>query len=82
VFLYNAVIVAELIPGNAAAFGLKVRSSNNGKRAITIRYADEVLNVGGTEMPMKLGKQTKTLKLHILLDRGLTSGGFHGRQKT
>lgn len=75
-------IMAEFIPGNATAFGLKVRSSRDGKRAITLKYADGTLNVAGTKVPMELGKQTKTLKLHMFLDRSVMEVFINGGKKT
>lgn len=62
---------AELLPGDAAAFGLKVRSSPTGRDAITLRYADGVLNVAGTEVPVALGEGSGTLRLHAFLDRSV-----------
>jgi beta-fructofuranosidase len=47
-------IIAEFEVADAKAFGLKVRQSDDGKDAITIRYADAALNVAGTEVPLKL----------------------------
>lgn len=63
-------IIAEFIPNSATAFGLKLRSSSDGQRAITLRYADGVLNVAGTEVPLKSAAR-KTLKLHVFLDRSV-----------
>jgi beta-fructofuranosidase len=64
-------LVAEFAPGNAGAFGLKLRSSPDGKRAITLKYADGKLDVAGTEVPLDPGAQTKPLKLHVFLDRSV-----------
>jgi len=64
-------VKAELAPGDAKAFGLKLRSSNDGERALTLRYADGVLNVAGTEVPLKLEGEDKTLKLHVFLDQSV-----------
>jgi len=62
-------IIAEFAAGDADAFGLKVRQSNDGKNAVTIRYTDGNLNVAGTDVPLKLlsGK----LKLHIFIDKSV-----------
>jgi beta-fructofuranosidase len=62
-------LIAELLPGDATAFGLKLRSSGDGSNAITLRYSGGTLNVAGTEVPVNVGDGTKLLKLHIFLDR-------------
>jgi len=64
-------VTAEFSPGDAKAFGLKLRSSNDGERAITLRYADGSLNVSGTEVPLKLEGENKTLKVQVFLDRSV-----------
>ena len=64
-------IVAEFAGADARAFGLKVRQSGDGKDAVTIRYANETLDVAGTEVPLKLTSPSKTLKLHLFLDRSV-----------
>lgn len=63
-------IIAEFIPDSATAIGLKLRSSSDGQRAITLRYADGTLNVAGTEVPLKSADR-QTLKLHVFLDRSV-----------
>jgi beta-fructofuranosidase len=64
-------IVADFEPGNASAFGLKVRCSEDGRDAATLRYADGTLNVAGTEVPIPLGEERKTIKLHVFLDKSV-----------
>ena len=64
-------IMAQFAPGDATAFGLKLRSSPDGKRAITLRYADGTLDVAGTLVPIEPKQEAKTLKLHIFLDRSV-----------
>ena len=64
-------VVAALVPGNAAAFGLKLRSSQDGRRGVTLRYADGMLNVAGTDVPLDLAGDRKTLRLHVFLDRSV-----------
>lgn len=64
-------IVAEFIYADAAAFGLKVRCSADGQDAVKLRYADGILNVAGTEVPIEQGEGVKTLKLHVFLDRSV-----------
>lgn len=64
-------ILAEFVPADATAFGLRVRCSQDGRDALSLRYADGILNVAGTETPVVLGEDTKTLKLHVFLDRSV-----------
>jgi beta-fructofuranosidase len=64
-------IVADFAAGDANAFGLKVRQSENGKDAVTIKYANGNLNVAGTEVPLKLDDHSKRLKLHVFLDKSV-----------
>jgi beta-fructofuranosidase len=64
-------IVADFEPGNAPAFGLKVRCGEDGRDAPTLRYADGTLNVAGTEVPVDLGEERKTTKLHVFLDKSV-----------
>ncbi|MDP6524987.1 MAG: glycoside hydrolase family 32 protein [Kiritimatiellia bacterium] len=63
-------IIAQFAKADAGAFGLKVRQSEDGKTAVTIRYADGQLNVAGTELPLKPG-EGKTLKLHVFIDKSV-----------
>ena len=64
-------IKAEFIYADAAAFGLRVRCSEDGQDAITLRYANGILNVAGTEVPIARRDGPKTLKLHVFLDRSV-----------
>jgi len=64
-------VMAEFEPGDATAFGLKVRCSDDGQDAVVLRYADGMLNVAGTEVPDALGENRKTLKLHVFLDKSV-----------
>ena len=63
-------IIAEFEPDDATAFGLKVRCSDDGQNAVVLRYADGILNVSGTEVPIALGDR-KSLKLHVFLDKSV-----------
>jgi beta-fructofuranosidase len=63
-------IIAQFTAIDAKAFGLKVRQSEDGKEALTIRYADGTLNVAGTEVPLKLN-DAKSLRLHLFLDKSV-----------
>ena len=64
-------IKAEISPGQADAFGLKVRCAADGEEGISVRYADGVLNVAGTEVPLVLEGGSGTLKLHLFLDKSV-----------
>ncbi len=64
-------IVAEFAVADAKAFGLRVRQSEDGKHAITMRYANGSLNVAGTEVPLALAPHSKTLTLHVYLDKSV-----------
>ena len=64
-------IAAEFEPSDANIFGLKVRRSDNGKKAITISYDGRSLNAAGVEVPFQLGKDEKTLKLQVFLDKSV-----------
>jgi beta-fructofuranosidase len=63
-------IIAEFVSG-AGAFGLKVRCSEDGANALTIRHADGILNVAGTEVPVPLDGDSKRLKLHVFIDKSV-----------
>jgi beta-fructofuranosidase len=73
-------VAAEFSPGDAKAFGLKLRSSDDGQEAITLRYADGSLNVAGTEVPLKLEGGNKTLKIQVFLDRSVMEVFINGGQ--
>ena len=64
-------IVADFEPGNAPAFGLKVRCGEDGRDAPTLRYADGTLNVAGTEVPIALEEEGKFIKLHVFIDKSV-----------
>ena len=64
-------IKAEFAAGSADAFGLKVRQSDDGDNAVTIRYADGILNIAGTEVPLKPDARSNELKLHVFIDKSV-----------
>jgi beta-fructofuranosidase len=64
-------IVADFAVADAEAFGLRVRRSADGNSAITMRYAKGSLKVGGTEVPLKLATRSKTLTLHVFIDKSV-----------
>ena len=63
-------LIVELEAKDAAAFGLKLRCSEDGANAMVLRYADGILNVTGTDVPVGLG-DAKRLRLHVLLDKSV-----------
>ena len=64
-------ILAKFDPGDAKAFGLKVRRSDDGRRAVKLRCDGRVLDVAGTKVPVKLDKDQNTLTLHVFLDKSV-----------
>jgi len=71
-------VIAEFMPGDAQAFGLKLRSNNDGSRAVTLRCSGGILDVGGTEVPLETGGETRPLKLHVFLDRSVMEVFING----
>jgi len=63
-------VVAEFEAGTAAAFGLKLRSSQDGGNALVIRQSAKGLNLAGTDVPVELSRG-KALKLHVFLDKSV-----------
>lgn len=65
-------IIAEFAPGDATtAFGLRLRCDDDGQDGITLKYADKILNVAGTEVPIAQADASNPLKLHIFLDKSV-----------
>jgi beta-fructofuranosidase len=64
-------IRAEFVAGDAAAFGLRLRESDDGRRAILIRYEAGVLNVSGTAVPLELDPVSPKLTLHVFIDKSV-----------
>jgi beta-fructofuranosidase len=63
-------IVTEFVAKEPdAAFGLKVRCSNDGEKGLVLRYANAILNVAGTEVPLTL--EGNRLRLHVFLDKSV-----------
>jgi len=61
----------ELELGSANVAGLKVRRSDDGRRAISIRYDGHQLDVAGEKVPLTLANGETRLHLHIFLDRSV-----------
>jgi len=72
-------IIAEFEAKDATAFGLKVRCDDDEKNAVMLRYSDGILDAAGTKVPLDLDEKSKTLKLHLFLDKSVmelfTDGG-------
>ncbi len=64
-------IIATFDPGAARAFGMKVRRSDDGRRAVSLRYDGQSLDVAGTKVPVKLDKASRKLTLHVFLDKSV-----------
>ena len=62
-------LLAEFEAGDAESFGLKVRQSQDGKSAVTIRYTNGKLSVAGTDVPLIL--TSGKLKLHVFIDKSV-----------
>jgi beta-fructofuranosidase len=62
-------IIVEFETGSAKDFGIKVRRSDDGKNAVTIRYNKNSLNVAGTKVPLNLS--SGKLKLHVFIDKSV-----------
>ena len=64
-------VLAELELGNAKTCGMKIRRSDDGRSSVAICYGDEVLNVTGTKVPLRVDGKRKMLTLHVFLDRSV-----------
>ena len=64
-------IFATFKPLNMHTFGIKVRRSNDGKKAIAIRFDGRILDAAGTKVPLELTEDNKALNLHIFLDKSV-----------
>jgi len=71
-------LIVEFIPGDARAFGLKLRSNDDGSRAVTLRYSSGTLNVAGTEVPVETARKARSLTLHVFLDRSVMEVFING----
>ncbi|GAF91469.1 unnamed protein product, partial [marine sediment metagenome] len=67
---------------DAQAFGLKVRRSDDGSRAVTFRCDGKVLDVAGTKVPLKLDKDQGILTLHVFLDKSLMEVFVNGGRES
>jgi beta-fructofuranosidase len=64
-------IVAGLIRGKAEEVGLKIRRSEDGKKAVTISFNGKTLHVAGLDVPFRLPPDKETLVLHVFMDHSV-----------
>ncbi len=64
-------IIAEIVPDDASAFGLKLRCAQDGSRSLLLRHAHATLNVAGTEVPLPLHGAANRLRLHVFIDKSV-----------
>jgi sucrose-6-phosphate hydrolase SacC (GH32 family) len=64
-------IRAALDVGDACNVGLNVRSSTDGKRAVTISYDGQTLDAAGVKVPLSLSSDEKVLTLQVFLDKSV-----------
>jgi beta-fructofuranosidase len=62
---------AEFELEDAKAFGLNVRRSTDGKKAVRISYDGTQLDVAGSKAALKLAEGQKKLTFHVFLDRSV-----------
>lgn len=72
-------IEAEFEPGTAKSFGLRLRTSADGARAVHVSYDGETLSAAGVRAKLKLAGSEKTLKLHVFIDRSVMEIYANGR---
>lgn len=71
-------ILAAFEPGKAKTYGVKVRRSADGRRAVAISYDGKDLDVAGTRAPLSLASG-EHLTLHVFLDRSVLEVYANGR---
>jgi beta-fructofuranosidase len=64
-------ILATFLPGDAKVYGLKVRRSEDGANAITIRREGTVLDVAGVKVALSTKETEAPLNLHVFLDKSV-----------
>jgi beta-fructofuranosidase len=64
-------IIVEFECIDAEVFGLKLRRSDDGQRAVAISCYGQTLDVAGVKVPLKQDNQGKRLKLQIFLDKSV-----------
>ena len=64
-------IMAEINPGDASVYGLKIRRSPDGKRFARISYDGRTLVVGDKQAEVDLMDGVDTLNLRVFIDKTL-----------
>ncbi len=64
-------VLAEFEPGDATAFGLRLRASADGSQAVTVSYDGTNVTAAGVSAKLSLPPGDKSLKLHVLLDHSV-----------
>ena len=64
-------IIAEIEPGNAETYGLKIRRSPDGNNFAPITYDGRFLVVGDKKAEVDLMDGVDTLNLHVFIDGSL-----------
>jgi beta-fructofuranosidase len=62
---------AEIDPGDAQSFGLRLRASADGTRSVAVSYDGAELNVAGAKARLPWPENQKTLQLRIFLDKSV-----------
>jgi beta-fructofuranosidase len=71
-------VIAEFAANPQSAFGLKLRCSEDSRRGIVVRWAEGMLDVAGTVVPLELADGSHTLRLHVFLDRSVLEVFING----
>jgi beta-fructofuranosidase len=64
-------IMAEIDPGDASVYGLKIRRSPDGKRSVLVSYDGRTLVVGDKQAEVDLMDGVDTLNLRVFIDKEL-----------
>jgi beta-fructofuranosidase len=72
-------IEADFEPGDAKQFGMLVRGSLDGKQAVPITFKEGELNVAGTKARFSLGKDERTFRIRVFLDKAVLEVYVNGR---
>ena len=75
-------IKADFNHAGHGACGLRVRRSNDGKRAIDISYDKGELTVAGSKIRMAPGEKMDTLRLHVFIDKSILEIFVNGGRRT
>jgi beta-fructofuranosidase len=64
-------ILAEFARENTATMGLRLRCNGTRDKTVNLIYANGILNIAGTRVPVDLDEPSNALKLHVFLDRSV-----------